>query len=182
MHTRSYKGFTLLEILISVGILAIVATLIVQVLFTVTHVNKKTELITDVKQNGNFSLDVIGRMVRSAKAVKTSCGGSETSASSAQITNPDNNVTTLECVSDGNAARIASISAAQTVYLSTGNVTVSTSGGKDCTDSSLAFSCPPASGIQTEISVSFTLGQVGVSASAYENNSASFQSTIGMRN
>jgi prepilin-type N-terminal cleavage/methylation domain-containing protein len=171
------QGFTLIEILISVGILAIVATLIAQVLFTTTHVNKKTEIITDIKQDGNYALDVIGRMVRSAKSIDV-CQADEL-----VITNPDNNVTTLACVSDGNAARIASQSATQTVYLSGGNLTLSRSASADCVDSLLAFSCPPVSGgILNQATVTFTLGQVGISGSAYESGSASFQSIIRMRN
>jgi len=170
--------FTLIEILISVGILAIVATLIAQVLFTTTHVNKKIEVLTDIKQDGNFALDVIGRMVRSAKSIDTSCSPKEL-----HITNPDNNVTTIACVSDGNAGRIASESATQSVYLTGGNLTLSGSGASDCTDSSLAFSCPPADGsIQTQVSITFTLGQVGIAGSAYESGSAPFQSTFRMRN
>ena len=144
------NGFTLMEILISVGILAIVTTLIAQVLFTTTHVNKKTEILTDIKQDGNFALDVMARMVRAAKAIETSC-----TTSTASITNNDNTVTTLRCLPDGNAARIASVSATTgaIVYLSGGNVTLSASGGTDCSDSSLVFSCPPAGGgIRTLIS------------------------------
>ena len=177
------NGFTLLEIIVSVGILAIVVPLLAQVLFTTTHVNKKTELLADIKQNGNFALDVIARMVRSAKAIDVPCAQGDLTAPSADITNPDNNVTTLECRSDGNAARIASISeTGGTAYLSAGNVTLSKSGGTNCSDSTLTFSCPPAGGgIQSQITVTFTLGQVGVSGSAYESGSASFQSTIGVR-
>lgn len=180
---KKNSGFTLLEILISVGILAIVGTLIAQVVFTTAHVNKKTEILTDIKQDGNFALDVIARMVRSAKAIDVlPCALGELTGSSALITDSDNNVTTLECLSDGNAARIASESAAGTVYLSGGTVTLSASGGTNCIDSSLVFSCPPAGSIQSQITVTFTLGQVGVPGSTYESGSASFQSTISMRN
>lgn len=166
---RARQGFTLMEILISVGILAIVGTLIAQVVFTTTHVNKKTEILTDIKQDGNFALDVISRMVRSAKSIDV-CGGGEL-----QITNPDNNVTILKC----DAGRIASESSMPTVYLSGGNVTLSQSGESTCTDSSLAFSCTPA---KNQVTITFTLGQLGVAGSAYESGSASFQSTISMRN
>lgn len=163
------KGFTLLEIIVSVGILVIVATLMAQVLFTTAHVNKKTEILTDIKQNGNFALDVISRMVRSAKSIDV-CGPHELS-----ITNPDNNVTTFGC----DAGRIASESSTPTVYLSSGTLTLSSSGASDCTGNSLTFSCPLA---QSQVTVIFTLGQLGVAGSAYESGSASFQSTISMRN
>jgi prepilin-type N-terminal cleavage/methylation domain-containing protein len=184
MHIGTQKGFTLLEILISIGVLAIVAPLMAQVLFTTTHVNKKTELVADIKQNGNFALDVIGRMVRSAVSIETSCAMGETSAPSALIRNSDNNVTTLTCLSDGNAARIASVSGTGVAaYLSAGNVTLSVSGGATCSDSSLTFSCPPAGGgIQSELTVSFTLGSPGVTGSAFESGKSSFQSTMSVRN
>lgn len=178
------KGFTLLEILISVGILATVTTLMANVLFTTTHVNKKTELLGDIKQNGNFALDVTARIVRSAHAIETSCDAGMTSTPSARIRNSDNNVTVLTCLSDGDAARIASVSGTGAVaYLSGGNVTVSTSGGSTCSDSSLAFSCPLAGDdIQNELTVSFTLGALGVPGGTFESGKSSFQSTIHMRN
>lgn len=172
MKRFGQAGFTLMELLVSVGVLIIVAALLVQVLFTTTHVNKKTDLINDVKLNGNFALDVISRFVRSARNV--SCG-----SGSMIITNPDLQQTTFTCISDGTAARIASQSASQTVYLTSGYLTVNTSGGSnsDCADSTLAFSCvPPA------VTVTFTLRQLGVPGAAYEGVSAAFQSISRMRN
>ena len=175
------NGFTLIEILVSVGILAIVSTLMAQVLFTTTHVNTRTNSLEDIKQNGNFTLDVIGRMVRGAQTIETSCSSGPT-AISANITNPDNNVTTLLCVSDGKAARIASVSGTNVAYLSAGNVTLSASGGVSCADSTLTFSCPPATGIQNQLTIGFTLGQLGVSGSAFNSGKSAFQSTVDMRN
>jgi len=169
------NGFTLLEIIISVGILAIVGTLIAQVLFTTTHVNKKTEILTDIKQDGNFALDVIGRMVRSAKTIDKCTGGE------LQITNPNNNQTTFKCFFDGTTARIASESASHPrVYLTSGNVTLISS-SSDC-NKTIMFACLPAVAPYNQVTVTFTLGQLGVAGSAYEGGSASFQSTINMRN
>ena len=171
-----------MEILISVGILAILATLLAQVLYTTTHVNKKTEIITTIKQEGNFALDVIARTLRTARVIDITCAVGQTTAAVARITGPDNTVTTFACFADGSTARIASESASQTVYLSSGNLTLSSSGGADCTDSSLTFSCPPADGsIQTQVTVSFTLGQIGVAGAAYESGSEPFEATVRMR-
>lgn len=176
-YMHSQKGFTLMEILISVGVLAIVATLLAQVLFTTAHVNKKAEIVTNVKQDGNFALDVIGRMVRSAKSIDV-C-----SATVLQITNPNNGVTTFQCESDGTAARIASVSASHpTVYLTGGNITLSPTGSADCPGNSPAFSCAPPVGAKNQVTVSFTLGQLGVGGSVYERGGASFKNTIRMRN
>lgn len=176
-------GYTLIEILVSIGILAIAAVLIVQVLFTTMHANTKTQILSDTKQNGSFALDVMSRMVRSAQLVQTSCGSGITTASSVQLTNADNTQTIFKCLSDGSSARIASVSGTGVIsYLTAGTVTVSASGGSTCNDSSLAFSCPPASGIQSSLTVAFTLGRLGVTGSAYESGSSSFQSTVDIRN
>lgn len=166
------KGFSLLEILIGVGILAIVSTLIVQVLFTTTHANKKTKLMSDIKQNGAFALDVMERMVRESSAMTVT-------ATSVEITNPDASVTTFTCRSDGKVARIASVSGTGVVeYLTGGNVTLSTSGGATCADSSLSFQSVD----QSLLSITFSLGQSGVAGGAYESARSSFQGTVGVRN
>ncbi len=182
-NQKKHMGFTLMEILVSVGVLAIIATLLTQVLFTTVHVNKKAEILTTVKQDGNFALDVIGRMIRSSKVINVSCSLGDLTAVSAEITNPDNYVTTLEC----DEGRIASVSGTPEIpvktYLTGGNLTLSPSGSDDCDDSSLRFSCPPADGsIQKQVTVTFTLGQVGDSGSVYESGSAAFSSTVSMRN
>ena len=175
-----HKGFTLMEILVSVGVLAIIATLLTQVLFTTVHVNKKAEILSTVKQEGNFALDVISRMIRSAKVISVPCALGDDTADSADITNPDSNVTTFEC----HEGRIASESATGSiVYLTGGNLSLSPSGTDDCINQTLRFTCPPADGsIQKQVTVTFTLGQVGESGSVYESGSAAFSSTVSMRN
>ena len=159
-------GFTLVEIVVSVAILAIVATLLAQVLFSTTHVNKKTELVASIKQNGDFALDVIARMVRSASSIQTTCDVGV--ATSVQIIGADGNVTTIMC----DSGRIASVSA-HPAYLTSDTVLCS----------ALTFSCPPADGsVQKDLTVSFTLGQVGVTETAYESGNGTFGTTISLRN
>jgi prepilin-type N-terminal cleavage/methylation domain-containing protein len=182
MQKRLQKGFTLLEILISVGILVIVTTLIAQILFTTLHINTRTSALADVKQNGTFAVDVVNRMVRAANSIQTTCNMGVSSATSVQITTANNDVITILCTSDGSAARIASVSASGVQYLTSGNVTLSTSGGVTCNDSSLAFSCPPADGVQSAVDMSFMLGKVGMGASTPESGTTSFQSTVSVRN
>jgi prepilin-type N-terminal cleavage/methylation domain-containing protein len=174
MQTGNNKGFTLMEILVSVGILSIVATLLAQVLFTTVHVNKKTEILSNIKQDGNFALDVIGRMVRSAKSIDV-CANNDL-----EIRNPDNNVTTITCFSDGKAARVASVSGSGTVYLTGSTVTLDPGGTDVCANSYIQVSCPP--GILKQVTISFTLGPVGSSGTVYESGSAAFSDTFRMRN
>jgi prepilin-type N-terminal cleavage/methylation domain-containing protein len=188
LHVSSHtylkmRGFTLLEILISIGVLATVSTLIAQVLFTTTHVNKKTETLRDIKQNGEFTIDVIERLVRNANRLETVCDVDSVSTPAAIVRGADDRTTTLQCVSDGTVARIASVSATGSVsYLSGGNVTLSQSGGKSCDDSTLAFSCPPTTAIDEPMTVNFSLTSPGASISAFEKSTTSFQTTVSLRN
>jgi len=176
---KSTNGFTLLEILISVGVLAIVSTLIAQVLFTTTRVNKKAEILREVKGNGEFAIDVFSRLARNAVAVETVCDIGADSTPAAVFRNADNRRTTIRCWSDGTAARIASVSA-DTVYISGANLTLSASGGSSCADSSLSFSCPVESGVVTPMVIQFSLGTLAEAEN--EQVRSSFQTAVTVRN
>lgn len=183
---NSTGGFSLLEILVSVGILASVGVLIGQVFFTTAHVNTKTELLKEVKQNGNFALDVMGRSIRNASFIETICPEEAESTESATIRNADGYTTVYRCESDGNVARIASVSASTTGdetvdYLTSGTLTISKSGAAECDDSSLVFSCPALEG-GSAVTLSFSLGPVGSPDAVYETVQNSFTATVIPRN
>lgn len=171
------KGFTLIEILISVTILATVMVLISQVLFTSTHVNTKSVLLQDIKQNGEYSLDVISRSVRGARAWYRNCADGQTSTDSAMILTNDNETITYMCVSDGAAARIASVSATGNKrYLTNNTMTLSAGNGIDCSDSTLTFSCPSAP--DDAMTISFTLSQRSTSTSVYDIAKQTFETSV----
>jgi len=175
------KGFTLIEILISIGILATVGTLVAQVLYTTTHVNTKSNLIQDLKQNGEYALGVMERSIRGATDIVNYCDISATSTTSAVIVDANDHAIQYTCVSDGTAARVASVSSSGTQYLTGGNVTLSASGGSACGDSTLVFTCPNKSGISVPITINFTLTQLGATTSAYTSAQDSFQTTVSLR-
>lgn len=177
----SETGFTLLEIIISVTILATVSILITQVLFTTTHVNTKSGLVQDIKQNGDFALDVMSRLVRSATAITTACPAGQTTPTLA-IQTADNNTTTFTCVSDGVSARIASVSASGTYYLTGTGITVSDLGAATCDRSTLTFSCPSGVGVAGPVMIRFSLGQLGSDTNAYSTSRTSFETTVSLRN
>ncbi len=178
-----FRGFTLIEVLISVGILAVVSTLITQVLFTTTRVNKKVGTLENVKSSGEFALGVLERLIRDAVAVETVCDAAEVTTPSAVFRNADNATTTVTCVSDGTAARIASVSATGTIsYLTDGSVTLSASGDFSCADNSLTFSCPTSAGVASSTTISFYLGQLGEGQGTLEAARWQFQSLVTPRN
>jgi prepilin-type N-terminal cleavage/methylation domain-containing protein len=173
------KGFTLMEILISVGILATVGTLITQVLFTTMHANTKSTLLTDVKQNGEFAMESMNRMVRAADSIESTCAQGDATSTTAVIRDIGGSTITFSCVSDGSTARIASISASGTAYLTGDSVTLSRTGAKTCDDSTLTFSCPDASG--TSMTIRFSLRQLGNAPDPYTGAENSFENTVNIR-
>ncbi len=111
---HNHLGYTLLEILVAMTIIASVGILITQVFFTTTRTNTKSELLKDVKQNGDFAVESMTRMIRNSFGVDSDCTAEGTALNYIQIRNPDGIDTTFGCVADGSVTRIASTSASST--------------------------------------------------------------------
>jgi len=180
-QTNTQKGFTLLEILITISVMATIATLITQVFFTTTHTNTKTEILKEVKQNGDFALDIMTRMVRNARSVESTCASTGTNLDALDIKNPDVDSTEFGCYYDAvnGVARIASTSATSgsIQYLTSSNVTL----GASCANS-LKFTCASSSYEADKITITFQLAQRGTPVSQFEKAQTQFQITVSSRN
>ncbi|KKU96317.1 MAG: hypothetical protein UY27_C0001G0010 [Candidatus Gottesmanbacteria bacterium GW2011_GWA1_48_13] len=176
---KKQKGFTLLEILVAIGILAIVGTLIVQVFFTTTRANSKTEVQKNVKQNGDFAIEAMSRLIRSARSVSSSCTAGGATTESLTLINEHGRTTTFGCLLDGEVTRVASTSGARTDYLTDQNLTL---GGASCTQDSLQFVCTAPADQPAMVSITFGLSQKGTPPDQFEKASASFQTTVAIRN
>lgn len=174
-------GFTLLEILVSVSIIAGLSILIAQAFFTTTRSNTKTEILKEVKQNGDLALGLMSRMVRESTSITSSCPSTGLTSTSLSIKNPDGATTTFGCVYDGSVTRIASSSGALSDYLTSSSVTL---GDTSCAGGAmtLSFTCTarPAGG--STVTMSFTLSQAGVPVNLFQRAQSSFQTTIDTRN
>lgn len=174
------RGFTLIEILISVGLIAIISMVVSQVFLSTVRTSTKAELLKDVKQNGDFALDVIARMIRSAGTVSSACTVAGNKSPSLSIVNVDDSGgTTFECVQDGTVMRIASRSASKTEFLTSANVSI---GGITCADSTLFFTCTLISNEVASIKVEFSLFQAGSLPDQFQKASTSYQTTVLSRN
>lgn len=179
MKNGSGAGFTLLEIIVVVSIIGLMGLLIAQVFFATTRANTKTELLKDIKQNGDFSMNLIGRMLRSSAKVTTTCAETGTAVTALTLTNPDGGSTTLGCALDGTVTRIASTSGTRTDYLTSSNLTL---GGADCAGSSFRFVCTTLPDQATSVTIQFSLTQKGAPVDQFEKATTSFQSTVILRN
>jgi len=173
------NGFTLLEMVVSLAIISIVSLVLSQVFILALRTNTKTEVLKDVKQNGEIAMETMVRMIQSAEQVTSACSDTGATLSSLVIVNDDGGVTTLGCSVDGTSTRISSTSAQGTSYLTSGNVTL---GDSSCAGATLLFTCYGASGVPTSVTISFSLSQAGVGGQAFEQSNESFQTTATMRN
>ena len=173
------QGFTLLEIMVSIGIVAIMGVLISQIFFTTTRSNAKAEVLKNVKQNGDFAAELMGRMIRNANAITTTCADTGSTTTSITLTNPNGGSTAFGCLLDGTVMRIASTSAGRTDYLTDSGLTL---GGVDCNGASLSFVCTAPAGQPTTVAITFRLAQKGTPPDQFDRASASFQTTAAIRN
>lgn len=154
------SGFTLIEMLVVVTLLSTVGLMAVSIFFSTLRGGTKAELLKEVKQNGNYTISVMERMIRNARFITSSCDG--TPQASIKIVNPDLRETVFSC--DG---QIASNSA----FLTTDKLVVS-----DC-----SFTCQEQSRGQKVVAIKFTLSQRGSPARPEERASVTFETTVSPR-
>ena len=112
MAKKTYKsGFTLIELLVVMIVVGIIGGDILSILFSILRGTNKTNRITQIRQNGNYALNLITRMIRNSNGA-TSCNGSPTS--DITVSQPDGSATRFYCDAD---TGIASESASFTSYL-----------------------------------------------------------------
>lgn len=182
-------GFTLLETLISIGVVATVGVLIAQVFFTTTRTNTKTELLKDVKQNGEYAIDIMTRVIRNSLQVEpTDCSPAGKTQSYIDIQNQNGNVTQFGCLDfndlvNPSVRRIASVSAGtgSSDYLTSSNVTL---GGTSCADptSTLLFTCTSYADQAPVVSIQFQLGQRGATSDQFAQANIVFKTSVSPRN
>lgn len=174
------RGFTLIELLVAVAIIAGLGAVLAQAFFTTTRSNRKVEKLTEVKQNGEYALAVLERLIRNARTLTASCTSDGMQATpSIAIVNPDGFTTTFQCLLDGSVTRVASVSSVGTEYLTGSSVTL---GGASCDADTLNFYCTSQAQIARSVKVTFQLSQKGTPLDQFEKASTVFQTSISVRN
>ncbi len=176
------RGFTLVEILVVVGILGIIAVVASNVFFTTLRSSGKTKVLTKVKQNGDYALSVMERLIKDSQEVITNTDNKicEQGMNYLKFKRTDGGMVEFACLEEGTAnGRIASNSA----RLTSSEVKVDTC-VFDC-------SCPAAFPNCTSqgtkfypktVTIKFTLSQVGATVRPEEQATINFQTTVSTRN
>lgn len=166
-------GFTLLELLAAMVVLIAVGTIIGAILFASLRGATKTNTITNVRQNGNYAISQMTKMIRGAKTLDLPdpCVSPPSPTPiptypSVTFTSFDGGQTIFSCDSDTISSNSASLLDTSVVSLLSCSFTCSRT----------SFSDVPTIGIN------FTLIQSGISAFNEKKASIPFQTTVLLRN
>lgn len=162
------RGFTLVELLTVIGILSVIGSIVVSVVFISLSGAKKSDTVEILRQNGDNTLSQMVKSIRYAKSLDSpaSCVV-PTSTSSITVTSLESNAqTTYSCSGTTIASNGASL-------LNT-NVVTTQSCRFTCSQTSLQT--PPT------ITIDFTLIPVGAGNLVETKATVPFQSSVTLRN
>ena len=161
------RGYTLLELVVSIGIIGILAVSATALFFSAIRGGGKVDVATEVKQNGQHALNTIEQITRNALDVN--CLGVPDSVT---LTARDGNDVTFSCQDIGSGGYIASTSATL-VRLTSQEVEVT----------ACSFSCDEdVDNLRGPlIGVSFTVTQAGTAGDVSESASVDFATTVQIR-
>lgn len=162
MEVKYFKkfGFTLLEMLVVSALLGTIGLMATSIFFTTLRGGTKAELIKEIKQNGDFAISTMERMIRNARDVTSTCDN--TAQPSITILNPDYKTTIFSC-----GEQIAS------------NSTILTS--NKLLVSNCSFICQKPTSAPQNVAIKFTLSQKGSPPRPEERATVTFETTISLR-
>lgn len=179
--SKLQKGYTLIELLAVMIIMITVGLIIAVILVSSLRGSSKTNTIDTIRQNGNYTILQISKMLEFAQSfggVSTSgstytsdCTSPTTQYSYIKITSFDNGTTTFFC--DLSNSKISSISASLNASLINSN---------EVTLSQCFFTCSRNVTVPPTIGINFTLSQKNANAIFEKKETINFQTSVLMRN
>jgi len=172
IHNTKYiiqnVGFTLIELLVVIAIMGTVGVMVSNLFFQTLKGSTKAELLKTVKQEGDYAISSMERIIRNAKTVESVCASGGSTASSITVTNQDDTSTSFGC--------------------DAGNTKI-TLDGADLTSSIVAVSgcgsfitCTQSGSTPPVVAIKFSLSQAGSSSRPEEQASVPFQTIVSLRN
>lgn len=149
------KGFTLVEIMVVVTVLALIMVSIIGVVISIFKVQNQTKSSSKVVSGGNMILSELKKNILNSNRLSIICSEDKKSVTFAN--NFDGKITTISC----SGGKIASISA-QTVYLNSGDTSI-----VDCSQFVSCYTQPSleVSGVVFRFGVGSSTAGVGITQS-----------------
>lgn len=156
------KGFTLMELMVTVGILGMIIVTIMGMFFRSFRGGTKADTIMTLDQNAQMSLSILERFVRNAQSV--SVGGGDCPATSDSLTVESwDGRSTVFSLENGQLASNGAVISGEAVVIS-----------------DLVFECVRTQGIPDQVMVRFNA--VRTDAGGGAETEASYESVINLRN
>ncbi len=180
----STKGFTLLEVMIVLSVMAIIIPAMFTLYFASLRAQRKVMVIRDSKRNGDNALNTIETLIKQnavsihiaepPSATNQICNSTTPSSSGQQLFFKDKDGTWFSFLSSGDkiASYSASLSGNSTEYLTNTKSLIS----------SFTLSCDYVTNISPPlVSISFTIAQNGPTGRAEEVSLMNYQTKIKLR-
>lgn len=179
------SGFTLIEIIIALVIVSTLATVASTSLFTLLRGASKTEILKEVKQNGDYALSVMDVKVRNARQILPTYPCDGTPQPGVEIQNPDLSTTRFSCAVDGSLQRLQEqdSSPVQSNYLTSSQVTIPRQ-SSTCEAANVAFRCSTSAvdGKSKTVTIIYNLMQGATNVPITEQATQKFTVQISVRN
>ena len=171
-----------MELLIVVVIFGITGLTATTTLFSLLRGASKTEVVKDVKQNGDYTITIMEQKIRNAIDIGTTTPCDGTARTSLEIVNADNSHTIYSCETVGSINKVqertelATNPSPSPNYMTTTSVTL-----PSCTTAHILFTCTPTTNSKL-VSIQFTLVQSATAPNSAETASETFVTQVGLRN
>ena len=166
------KGFTLIEILVVIGLLGIIVAVGSNMFFTTLKSSTKSKILTVVKQNGDYTLTIMERLIRDSEKVIVNSDGvlCEAGMNKLKVKRLDGSEIEFTCEGEGTAD---SLIASNSANLTSSEVKVD----------SCSFDCFSQGDFYPQVvSIDFTLSQAVETTRLEEQAAVNFRTTVTTRN
>lgn len=163
------KGFSLIEMLVVMFVFSILAVVSSQVLTLSLRGTRKSESVGETRQNAQYALDVIDRLLKNARSLTCSLPAPSIS-NRLDYVDQYGNASYFECISSGSDNYIASNSA--TRRLTSNTVTI--------TNCNQVFSCTKGVGVPDTLDI--TISAASVNQTGAEAGGVTLSTKILLRN
>lgn len=167
------KGYSLIELLVVITLIAILGTLTAESFILGIKAQSKSEILKEVKQNSDYIGQVVESMVRNAIDIEeTQCN---TNTQTLTVRSADGNYTTFDC-STSVMASVSGEFPQPTIYLTLSNNRVSIG---SC---NFRVVCPTPPINPKYIFINFSMSQTGSELPKEQQAAYEYQNTISLRN
>lgn len=163
------KGFTLIEVLVMVGVFLAVSVVIIGILFSTLRGGAKTTSLDQVKLNGDFAISLMSKSIRNAKSLTNAPGCIGSTPNTVEIVGSDDSAVIFSC-------EATTISQNGSPILNTGQ-----SGSVELVSGTCNFSCS-SSGVTPTITIKFKLTTPGSASFIESKSTVDFETSVTLRN